>query len=92
MRRIVALAVSIAICGGVAAEPLEPVVFQLPAAKGWEFVGWVEAPSESRAFVIRTALPSANIEPEERATWKPTEYRIVVNEKSATASVLGSDA
>ncbi|RME12942.1 MAG: hypothetical protein D6816_00410, partial [Bacteroidetes bacterium] len=70
----------------------KPVVFQLPPAKGWEFVGWSEAPAESAAFSVRTALPSANIDPEERAAWKPVEYRIVVSETSATVNAVDRDA
>lgn len=67
----------------------EPVVFQLPAAKGWEFVGGSEAPDGSGAFTIRTDLPWANVDIEER---RNTEYKVVVGEISAGFTAEVGDA
>ena len=70
----------------------EPRVFELPVAKGWEFVSWHSAPDlESGAFTVRTALPSANIDSAERASWSETKYKVVVSADSATVEIVPGD-
>jgi len=65
-----------------------PMLFQLPASKGWEFVGWSK-PTEvdgvpTVGFTVRTALPSANIDAQARKAWHPRVYQIRLNPASAT--------
>ena len=65
-----------------------PALFELPAQKGWEFVGWVK-PSGSgdermAGFKLRTTLPEANIEPEARRAWSAEEYSVLVSPGSAS--------
>jgi len=52
----------------------EPVVYRLPAAKGWRVIGW----ADNDSIDLQTALPEANIEPAEREAWSPVSYRLTV--------------
>src|SRR5262245_22380289 len=67
----------------VAVEPdvlyKEPALYELPKAKGWKFVDW----KGSAEFVVRTTIPDANVDQEERKKWRPVEYRIHISEKGA---------
>ncbi len=63
----------------------QPILFELPTEKGWEFRGWLPRPDgESRVgFKLGTTLPDSNIERTSRARWKPVEYRVWVSEENA---------
>ena len=64
-----------------------PVLFQLPASKGWEFVGWSK-PEEVDGvpvvgFTVRTSLPGANIDTQARKAWHPRIYQVQLSPASA---------
>ena len=65
-----------------------PVLYQLPASKGWEFVGWSQPVEVGRtrmaSFKIRTTLPEANVPSEARKAWHSREYRVLVSPTSAS--------
>ena len=61
----------------------EPVLYQLPKSKGWEFVRWIK----SGSFVIRTTLPEANIDQNERARWRTSEYFVTVDSNNASYEI-----
>ena len=66
----------------------QPSLFELPAQKGWEFVGW-SAPGSLRGtpaavFTVRTTLPETNVSPVARKAWRPRTYRVLVTPGSAT--------
>lgn len=66
----------------------KPVLYELPAAKGWEFMGW-EKPGASGGqtrvgFTVRTALPESNVDPSARKAWRPKACRVFVSPKSAS--------
>ncbi|UGB46828.1 hypothetical protein LQ772_05905 [Frateuria edaphi] len=68
-----------------------PSLFELPAQKGWQFVGW-SAPSSlggqpAASFIIRSALPEANISAAARKAWRPRTYRMLVTPELATYAV-----
>ena len=56
-----------------------PRVFRLPVAKGWVFGGW----QGTDTFVLKTALPDANVDGMERKTWRSTTYLLKLNEEVA---------
>jgi len=58
----------------------KPVVYRLPAAKGWRVIGWADHDS----IDLQTALPEANIEPSEREAWSPVSYRLTVGDQTLT--------
>ena len=62
----------------VATEELyEPAVaYELPPAKGWEFIGWDKTDNGFVFFTIRTALPESDIDAQERALFVPTAYKV----------------
>jgi hypothetical protein len=67
--------------------------FELPVAKGWEFVRWLPSENpEAGSFEVRTTMPTANIDVEERESWKATLYRVVVTEGSAVIEKIAGDA
>lgn len=65
-----------------------PTLYELPAAKGWEFGGWDRpAASDSQAkvgFTIQTALPESNIDEAARKTWRSTACHVLVGPAAAT--------
>ena len=65
-----------------------PVLYQLPLQKGWQFKAWSQpltvAGTPMASFVVRTALPSANIDPANRKDWRAVEYRVLVSPTSAS--------
>lgn len=65
-----------------------PVLYELPAAKGWEFVGWDRpTPSTGQAearFTVRTALPESNIEEAARKAWRPSVCHVRVSPTAAS--------
>ena len=65
-----------------------PVLYQLPASKGWKFVGWSKPGKEGQTslvgFKLRTTLPDSNISPEARRAWRAREYRLLVSTESAS--------
>ena len=56
-----------------------PVLFEMPLAKGWRFVRWMEPSDRMTRFVIRTALPESNMEPAAAKKWRPIEYQVSVS-------------
>jgi hypothetical protein len=65
-----------------------PALFELPAKKGWQFVGWL-TPSGSgdermASFSVRTTLPETNIDPEARRAWSAEQYLVLVSPGSAS--------
>ena len=76
----------ITVSTGDLGEP--PVLFQLPASKGWEFVRWSKPVKVNGTpvvgFTVRTALPGANIETQARKSWHPRVYQVQVSPASAT--------
>ena len=58
----------------------EPVVYRLPAAKGWRVIGW----ADNNSIDLQTALPEANVEPSEREVWSPVSYRLTVGYQTLT--------
>ena len=58
----------------------EPVVYRLPAAKGWKIVRG----HEPKSFDIATTLPEANIDLNERSRWSPTVYRVTIGSAGIT--------
>ncbi len=64
-----------------------PVLYQLPASKGWKFIGWsqpVDAGKTRMAnFKLRTTLPEANVSPEARKAWRSREYHVLVSPTGA---------
>ena len=70
----------------------EPHLFELPTAKGWEFVSWLSPTDrETGGFVVRTTLPKANIDPGERDRWKSVAYRVEVSVAEARYELVGAD-
>ena len=71
---------------------VEPALYELPVSKGWEFVSWI-APngSEDVGFVVRTTIPGANLDSEERESWRPVTYEVLVSYDGATYKVTGTD-
>jgi hypothetical protein len=64
-----------------------PTLYQLPAQKSWEFVGWSEPSAKASrmaSFTVRTTLPEANIDPANRNAWRSQEYRVLVSPESAS--------
>lgn len=65
-----------------------PVLYELPAAKGWEFIGWDKpSPSHHQAkigLVVRTVLPESNIEPAARRAWRAKTCRVLVSPNTAS--------
>jgi len=61
-----------------------PVLYELPRAKGWQFVRWLP-PDDARAtgLVVRTELPEANIDPDERGKWHSTECSVWITTEKA---------
>ena len=52
----------------------DPKLYELPMSKGWEFGGWI---NEGRSgFLVRTALPEANIEGIARSNWQSESYKV----------------
>lgn len=64
-----------------------PVLYQLPASKGWEFIGWSKpvtvGETQMASFRLRTTLP-ANVSPEARKAWRSREYRVLVSPSGAS--------
>ena len=58
----------------------KPVVYRLPAAKGWRVIGWADPDS----IDLQTALPEANIEPSERVAWSPVSSCLTVGSQTLT--------
>lgn len=69
-----------------------PVLYELPAAKGWKFVGWDKpAPSNGQAkvgFTVESTLPESNIEASAREAWHPKSCRVVVSPTAASYACL----
>ncbi len=65
-----------------------PALFELPAQKGWEFVGWVTSSGSGEqrmaSFKLRTTLPEANIDLVARRAWTAEEYSVLVSPGSAS--------
>jgi len=60
-----------------------PKLFVLPPAKGWEFVDWEKAKGDAVGLILRTAIPSNNIDPAERKLWHPLVYHIWIGSQEA---------
>lgn len=57
----------------------QPLLFELPEAKGWEFVSWIKSSNPMRAvFRVKTQIPGANIETSNRNTWSPVTYEVSI--------------
>ena len=101
--RIYAAPTSVGECGGTVASCPDvrlfitvshgdlgetPVLYQLPAQKGWEFKGWstpvVSGHTRLASFVLRTALPETNIDLTARSAWHSREYRVLVSPEAAS--------
>jgi hypothetical protein len=65
-----------------------PILYQLPAQKGWEFTGWSEPSARGAnrvaSFSVRSALPESNIDLGARKSWRSQEYRVLVRPESAS--------
>jgi len=65
-----------------------PTLFELPAQKGWEFVGWSAPAASGRKpvveFTVRSVLPEANVSSSARAAWRSRTYRVRVTPESAS--------
>ncbi len=66
----------------------EPVLYQLPVAKGWEFAGWTSPVTKGNtsmsSFMLRTTLPDANVALAARKAWRSQEYRVLVSPAAAS--------
>ena len=65
-----------------------PVLYELPAAKGWEFVGW-DKPGTSNGqakvgFTVRTMLPESNVEASARKAWRSKTCRVLASPEAAS--------
>jgi len=60
-----------------------PVLYQLPTAKGWDFVRWSSPITMGKttmsSFVVRTVLPEANVDAVARKAWHSQEYHVFVS-------------
>ncbi|CAD2243147.1 hypothetical protein [Xanthomonas arboricola] len=65
-----------------------PVLYQLPARKGWKFKGWSEPSAaggmQMASFTVQTTLPDSNIDLEASKAWRPQEYRVLASPEAAS--------
>lgn len=62
-----------------------PTLYELPDAKGWEFVGWDGAGNQAKVgFTIQTALPESNIDEAARKAWRSMVCHVLVGPATAT--------
>lgn len=69
----------------------EPLLFQFPSSKGWEFMGWqqTDEPQLTR-FKVATTLPGANIDSAAREDWHAEVHEISVGPNGPiSSSILG---
>lgn len=62
----------------------KPILLRLPPSKGWEFVQWLDAKNTidkepSIGFMLRTTIPKANIDQEQRTKFKAKLYEVWVS-------------
>lgn len=69
-----------------------PVLYELPAAKGWEFSGWdkpVALNGKAMAgFTVKTVLPESNVEATARNAWRSRACRVFVSPVAASYTCL----
>lgn len=67
-----------------------PALYELPAAKGWDFKGWDKSEASSDktrvGFVVQTALPESNIEASDRKAWHSESCHVLVSSEAASYS------
>jgi len=57
----------------------DPLLFELPMAKGWRFVSWdTSSESKKAVFQVETQIPGSNLNQEARKAWRPTNYRVSI--------------
>lgn len=69
-----------------------PVLYELPAAKGWEFSGWDKSVTLNGkamvGFTVKTALPETNVEASARNAWHSKVCQVLVSPVAASYTCL----
>jgi hypothetical protein len=69
-----------------------PVLYELPTAKGWEFIGWDKPVTLNgqamEGFTVKTALPESNVDASARNAWRPKVCRVFVSPVAASYTCL----
>jgi hypothetical protein len=72
----------------------KPLLFQLPEAKGWQFIKWgpvsgaFSSGTDDVEFTVRTAIPANNVNPEERDRFVPVIYQVKFSAGKAIFSTV----
>jgi hypothetical protein len=65
-----------------------PVLYELPVAKGWEFMGRdkpaTAAGRTMSGFTVQTALPDSNVDAPARNAWHPKVYHVLISPTAAS--------